>query len=140
MATTERQQKLKLRMDELERERVIVKQQLDRDRLNKITGDLIETITSPRFIDRMREFRARAAVGASLQEAGDLLSLESLRDAGAEIPADFRLTSRVFEDRETGLRVDIRSPFGDGVGDPIAWGACAGGGAATVCGCAGGST
>lgn len=136
---------------DISREQLLVKSQLDRERLTTITSNLIDTITSPKFVDRMRQFREKADGGASFDDAADLMSLESLRAAGATIPDDFRLTSRVFEDRVTGLRIDIRPPrdiggildprggFGD-AGGPVEWGACAGGGAATVCGCAGGST
>jgi hypothetical protein len=89
----------------------------------------------------MRDFRERATTGeVSYGEVGEMLSLDSLRAAGADFPDDFRLTSRVFEDLESGLRIEMKPPIdlnGPGV---IAWGACAGGGAATVCGCAGGSS
>jgi len=145
MADLEAERRLSLKMEELDRERLVVKHQLDRERLTKITGNLIDTITSPAFVERMRAFRQRAAGGASFSEAGDLMSLENLRAAGAEIPDDFRLTSRVFEDREAGFRVEFKPPSIDDLrastgGGVVAWGACAGGGAATVCGCAGGST
>ena len=115
--------------------------QIDRERLTTITNSLIQTITSPKFIERMRQFRERAGANPDLGAAADLMSLESLRSAGAELPADFRLTSRVFEDGETGLKLDIKSGELQTEGGPILkWGACAGGGAATVCGCAGGNS
>ena len=133
---------LATRMADLDRERALVKSQLDRERLTEITGDLIRTITSPKFIEKMRQFREKAVKGGGFDEAADLMSLESLRDAGARIPDDFRLTSRVFEDLDSGLKVAI-DPRGwrtaPGL-DDVAWGACAGGGAGTVCGCAGGGT
>jgi hypothetical protein len=113
-------------------------QQLDRERLTKITDSLIQTITSPEFIERMRSFRSVAERTSSFEEAGSLMSIESLREAGAELPEDFRITSRVFEDYEKGTRIAV-SPI-EGFDPRVAWGACAGGGAATVCGCAGGST
>lgn len=113
-------------------------QQLDRERLTRITDSLIQTITSPEFIERMRSFRNVAERTSSFEEAGGLMSIESLREAGAELPDDFRITSRVFEDYQEGTRISV-SPL-EGGGPQLAWGACAGGGAATVCGCAGGST
>ena len=132
---------LRIRMDALESERRLVKSQLDRERLKDITNSLIETITSPQVIENMKSFRAKAAKGGSFDDAADLMSLEVLRAAGAKLPDDFRLSSRVFEDLETGTKIEIRPPHIDvGDIDPLAWGACAGGGAATVCGCAGGST
>ena len=141
MPDFERKIELSNRMKELDKERLLVKQQLDRGRLTEITSNLVETLTSPQMVERMREFREKAEKGASLAEAGEILSVEGLRAAGASLPDDFRLTSRVFEDFETGMRIDIRPPA-KGIPDidPLGWGACAGGGAATVCGCAGGST
>ena len=114
---------------------------IDRERLTKITNSLIQTITSPKFIERMRQFREKSGGKPDLGEAAELMSLESLRAAGADLPADFRLTSRVFEDSETGLKLDIKPGQLQTAGGPILkWGACAGGGAATVCGCAGGNS
>lgn len=142
MPNVDLQKSLESRIAGLDREKLLVKSQLDRERLTAITSNLIETITSPKFVENMRQFRERAAAGASFEDAANLLSIESLRSAGAAIPDDFRLTSRVFEDAESGMRVEIKPPRGFGGIDDgtVAWGACAGGGAATVCGCAGGST
>ena len=121
-----------------------ISDRLERERLNEITSSLIETITSPIVVETMRQFREKARAGAGFAEAGELMSLESLRAAGAKLPDDFRLTSRVFEDRATGLAVEIKSPRGADKGALAAESnkisACAGGGAATVCGCAGGGT
>ena len=130
-----------VRMGELDKERKLVKSQLDRKRLAAITNSLIETITSPQVVENMKKFRVIARETESFDKAADLMSLESLKKAGADIPDDFRLTSRVFEDFESGMKIEIRPPS-ERIGeiDPLAWGACAGGGAATVCGCAGGST
>lgn len=113
-------------------------QQLDRDRLTMITESLIKTITSPEFIERMRSFRNAAERTASFEEAGGLMSIESLREAGAELPDDFRITSRIFEDYQEGTRISV-API-EGLDSKLAWGACAGGGAGSVCGCAGGNT
>lgn len=125
----------------IEEERDLVRRQLNRERLTEITASIIETITSPEVIEKMKAFRESAEKGASYAEASELMSLESLRAAGAKIPDDFRLTSRVFEDRETGLKIQFVPPseFPDQRA-PLEWGACGGAGAATVCGCAGGST
>lgn len=141
MAQVKQQTTLETRMADLDAKRAEVKHQLDRERLVKITGSVIETITSPEFIERMRVVREKAANGDGLEEVGKMLTLEGLRKAGADIPDDFRLTSRVFEDRVNGLRFEV-TPKLDGISpiDPLGWGACAGGGAATVCGCGGFST
>lgn len=129
------------RMSELDAERETVKNQLDRERLTRATNSVIETITSPEFVQKMREFRERAAAGEiEPEQISQLLSIEGLREAGAELPDDFRLSSRTFEDLESGTRIEIKPGRLPGDLSPVAWGACAGGGAATVCGCAGGST
>lgn len=112
----------------------------ERDRLIRATTTVIETITSPGFMEKMREARARAEANGGLDELAGLLSISGLREAGADIPDDFRLTSRVFEDRVGGLKLDIetsprREPGEEPV--PVPMGGCAGGGAASVCGCAG---
>lgn len=117
--------------------------QLDRELLTRATDSLIQAITAPEFVERMHAFRDEAgARDVSFDEVGKLLSVESLREAGAELPDDFRLTSRTFEDRLQGWKIDWKLPDelkGDRVG-PVSWGACAGGGAASVCGCAGGGS
>ena len=145
MPNVELERSLELKLSDLNREQQLLKSQLDRERLTSITSNLIETITSPKFIENMRQFRSKATAGASFDEAGDLMSLESLRAAGAKIPDDFRLTSRVFEDHESGLKIEIKPPkgvggLGDLSGGSVAWGACGGAGAAGTCACAGGST
>jgi hypothetical protein len=113
---------------------------VDKDHLVNITNELMRAITSPEVIEQMRQFREKARAGANFEEAGDLMSLESLRAAGANLPDGFRITSREFEDKETGQRLKIDPAFSDlsvvrGISDVSG---CAGGGAATVCGCAGG--
>jgi hypothetical protein len=122
----------------LEHQRRETKDQLDRERLTRVTSDLIKTITAPAFIESMRVARERADGGASVESAADLLSISALRRAGLDIPEDFRMTSRVFEDRSTGFRLELKEPIG-GM-EPLGWGACAGGGGLTFCGCGGFST
>ena len=126
---------------QLQAQALQAKEQLDRARLIRITGEVIETITSPEFVERMRQARAAADEGAGMNAAAELLSLEGLRNAGVEIPADFRLTSRVFEDRAAGFRLELNSDIGVIRPDePLGWGGCAGGGGLSFCGCGGFST
>ncbi len=110
-----------------------------RERLTAMTNELINTITSTVFVERMRTFRSAPPGEVTFANASQLLSLESLRSAGANLPEDFRVTSRYFEDVNTGERFDesVRDPMAE---RNVAWSGCAGGGAAGVCGCAGGST
>jgi D-alanyl-D-alanine dipeptidase len=116
------------------------KGQLDRARLQKVTSDVIQTITDPAFVEKMRQARAAADKGAGVDVAANLLSIEGLREAGVDIPTDFRLTSRVFEDYEQGVRFVIDSPRGLPGVAPVAWGGCAGAGGLSFCGCGGFST
>lgn len=131
---------LRQQMKELDDERSRVKSQLDRERLLAATGSVIDTITSNEFIDRMRKAREVADDDDGLAAASKLLTLEGLRRAGADIPDDFRLTSRVFEDKAAGVRLEVR-PKGIGpIDGTLGWGACAGAGGLTFCGCGGFST
>jgi len=136
--------KIKDRLEKLDLEKAELKGQLDRDRLMAATNTVIETITSPEFVEKMRHARDEAEKDGGYEAVAKILSLEGLRAAGAKIPEDFRLTSRIFEDKVKGERFEI-SPINDPDGplqpyDPLGWGACAGGGAATICGCGGFST
>ena len=123
-------------------EKLIAKRELDRERLVRVTNSLIETITSEGFVEKMRVARLQADSGAGMDTAADLLSIASLREAGLDIPDDFRMTSRVFEDREAGLRIEKFDHLNmDPIDiDPLGWGACGGAGGLTFCGCGGFST
>jgi hypothetical protein len=131
-------------VDALDAERLNVKDQLDRERLRRVTSDVIDTITSPEFVEKMRLARISADEGGGLDAASKLLSLDGLRGAGVDIPKDFRLTSRVFEDRAAGFNLELNSGQLGGRALPSAlvrarpdWGACAGAGGFGHCGCAG---
>lgn len=130
---------LRQQMEKIEVERSRVKSQLDRERLLSATGSVIETITSTEFIEKMRQARDVADEDDGFATVSKLLSLEGLRRAGAEIPDDFRLTSRVFEDKAAGVRLEVR-PKGGPIDGTLGWGACAGAGGLTFCGCGGFST
>ncbi len=131
---------LRQQMDKLDTERSKVKSQLDRSRLLTATGSVIDTITSPEFIEKMQKAREAAGQDDGLDTVSKLLSLEGLRRAGAEIPDDFRLTSRVFEDKIAGVRLEVRPKIVGPIDGTLSWGACAGAGGLTFCGCGGFST
>ncbi|MEI9994467.1 MAG: hypothetical protein WDM91_07725 [Rhizomicrobium sp.] len=139
MQTRPQETALAAQIASIDTQRAEVKSQLDRERLVRVTNSVIETITSPQFIEKMRQAREKIAGGAGIETAGQLLSLESLRGAGAEIPEDFRLTSRVFEDKASGMRFEAH-PVSSLEQGTAAWGACAGAGGLTFCGCGGFST
>ncbi len=108
------EQKLVDRLDEIEQSRLATQVELDRQRLIRVTQEVIETITSPEFVGKMRMVRARVDGGEDISTvAAQLLSLDSLREAGVNIPEGFRLTSRVFEDSSTGLRIEIKDKGSD---------------------------
>jgi hypothetical protein len=119
-----------------------VHERLSRERLTRVTTEMVQTLTSPAFFDKVRDARDAADRGEGMEAAARLLSIESLRELGVDIPDDFRMTSRVFEDRENGGQVEFRDvPIFD-PNDPglVGWGGCAGGGGLTFCGCGGFST
>ena len=89
----------------------------------------------------MRQAWEEAEKGGGYEAVAKILSLEGLRAACAKIPKDFRLTSRIFEDKVRGERFEI-SPINDPDGpiqpyDPLGCGAFAGMGAATIYDCGG---
>lgn len=136
-----RERLLQDRLDSIEKERTDAKDQLNRERLMRVTSEVIDTITSPEFVEKMRQARISADEGGGLEAAARLLSIDGLREVGVDIPADFRLTSRVFEDRTTGFKFELTDPLiRPGGLEPLGWGGCAGGGGLTFCGCGGFST
>jgi len=102
---------------------------------------MIQALTAPEFVERVRSSRAAADKGAGMDVAAELLSVDSLKAAGVDIPDDFRMTSRVFEDREKGTRIVLTDLPTLGDFDPtLSWGGCAGAGGLSFCGCGGFST
>jgi hypothetical protein len=133
---------LRDKLEEIEQQRTYAKDQLDRERVMRVTNEVIETITSPGFVEKMRLARVSADDGGGLDEAAKLLSIDGLRDAGVDIPKDFRLTSRVFEDRTAGFKLELNSELSNVLGGRarVSWGGCAGAGGLSFCGCGGFST
>lgn len=132
---------LRKRLDELDGEREQLEAQLNRERLTEVTGSIVSAISSPAFVERMRKFRESTAAGDVEPEAmGKLFSPEELNAAGANLPKDFRISSRTFEDYKMGNRINFDPGRMSGPGDRLSWGACGGAGGLTFCGCAGGST
>jgi hypothetical protein len=126
-------------LEKQDQERKDTKRELDRERLIRVTAGVIDTITSPEFVERMRLAQLELQRGGGMEAAAKLLSLDALRQSGAEIPDDFRLTSRIFEDPANGLRVEYKSEVSSSNVDmQTAWGACAGAGGPLIgCGCSG---
>jgi len=121
---------------------------LDAERLRKLTDDIIKAITSPPFVEAMRKMKA-TPVDQRLKVAPQLLSPEVLRSQGAPLPVDMRITSRYFETGKPTIEVtDPAKPGQPPIvkeaaaltsleAGPVTAGACACGGAGTVCGGAG---
>jgi hypothetical protein len=128
------------KLDEVNEERRLVKDQLDRERLKRVTDELIETITSPAFIERMVAARRAIEEGEGVEAGARLLSVDTLRRAGIDIPDDFRITSRVFEDRKSGTQIDIINDGSDIPGEALGWGMCSGSGYNGMCFCSGFTT
>jgi hypothetical protein len=111
-------------------------------KLKAITDDMIAAISSPAYVEAMKTMKA-TPVEKRLAVAAKLLSPEALRKKGVPLPADMRISSRYFEPGNPSvIYVDEHGARLAGLGDPGpvgAWG-CACGGAATVCGGAGGGS
>lgn len=133
-----REAELRRELAELEGQRKS-QQAIGREQLVRATDQLVSTLTQPDFVENMRRARGLSDRGEGLDSAADLLSVDSLREAGVDLPADFRMSSRIFEDRARNLRLEIKELV-PGDPSPVGIGGCAGGGGLTFCGCAGGST
>jgi hypothetical protein len=139
MPESSEEQQLRAELAVQDRARQAVKDRLDREQLRRVTNDMIQAITSPEFVERVRLARAASDRGEGMDAAVRLLSIEGLREAGVDIPEDFRMTSRVFEDREQGVRISMDEPRAlesEGI-EVLSWGSCAGAGGLTFCGCGG---
>jgi hypothetical protein len=125
--------------------------EFDRNRLRERTDQMIDAITSPPFVEAMRQLR-EVPVERRLAEGARLLDPAALRAAGVPLPDDMRITSRYFEPGKPGVievgpdrnHHDLKGfvggqAFGVG-GGPRAIGGCACGGGLTFCGGAGGSS
>jgi hypothetical protein len=114
--------------------------ELDREQLRKIAGQLIATLTSPAFIEKLSEARKGAETdGPAFDRMANLLSIEGLREAGVDIPPTFRMSSRTFEDKAAGIRLtsepDTKTTVDDKEIHPL--GICGGAGFGHVCACGG---
>jgi len=125
---------------------------LDVDRLRKITDEMVTAITSPPFVEAMRTMKATAQ-DQRLKVGAKILNPEALRSKGAPLPVGMRITSRYFESGKPTIEVadpdeaghppiakeiaDISSLSPRQTKGVQSAGMCAGGGAGTVCGCAG---
>ena len=116
--------------------------EIDPKRLKKITDEMIAAISSPEYVKAMKIMK-KTPVEKRLAVATKLLSPDALRKKGVPLPKDMRISSRYFEPgNPTVILVDDHGARIAGTGDPGpvgAWG-CACGGAATVCGGAGGGS
>ncbi len=125
---------------------------MDRVKLERQMHDIVEMITHPEFVEAMRNMKA--ADPNERQEVGrQTLTPNALKERGVPMPENMRITSRYFEASppeiidvnqdgviiRTPQDADLEQAFGFSPSE-VAWGGCACGGAATVCGGAGGST
>ena len=123
---------------------------IDEAKIKNEMGAMIKMLSHPAFVAAMKNMKAtpikkRRAVGKNT------LTVKALKAKGVPIPDGMRVTTRYFEPGKPGvveinpsgkIRVTKNPKFPSGIEGPgtVAWGGCACGGAATVCGGAGGST
>jgi hypothetical protein len=124
--------------------------EFDAARLQAKTSEMIKAITSPAFVEAMRQLK-QTPVKDRLAMGAKVLDPATLRRAGVPLPSDMRITSRYFEPGKAGV-IEVgdlgarRVPTGTirggtlGGSEPLSWGGCACGGGLTFCGGAGGST
>ena len=67
--------KIKDRLEKLDLEKAELNGQLDRDRLMAATNTVIETITSPEFVEKMRPAREEAEKDGGYEAVAKILSL-----------------------------------------------------------------
>jgi hypothetical protein len=72
-------------------------EKVTRERLKKMTDEIIEAITSDEFMSRMAQLRT-ASLDKRLETAQSLLSVDGLRKAGVNLPDGMRISSRYFEE------------------------------------------
>lgn len=136
MAKSTEHDELSEKLTTLNAELTRVKSLLERERISRVATNMIETITSPAFVEKMLAAGQKTDAGAGLESMKDLLAIDELRKAGAEIPDDFRIASRVFEDKSQGLRIEV-TPQRDSTSRPAAGGVCGGFGRGAICACGG---
>jgi hypothetical protein len=113
--------------------------EVDPTKLKKITDEMIEAISHPAYVAAMNTMK-KTPMDQRLSVASKILTPDALKAKGVPLPDGMRISSRYFEPGnpvvinidELGARI-----AGPDVGPMGAW-ACACGGAATVCGGAGG--
>jgi len=123
------------------------KKELDPKKLKAMTNTIIATISHPSFIKAMKEMKATPQ-SKRLRLAEKILTKRALIRSGIKLPRGMRVTSRYFEPGSPKIievigsvaklhanKTDLLVPIG-----PMGAWACACGGAATVCGGAGGGT
>ena len=72
------------------------KEEMNVERMKKMTDEMITAITSPPFVEAMRAVRS-APESERLVEGSRRLSPEALRAQGVPLPSDMRISSRYFE-------------------------------------------
>jgi hypothetical protein len=115
--------------------------EVDAVKLKQITNEMIDAISHPAYVAAMNTMKI-TPMDERLSVASKILTPAALKAKGVPLPEGMRISSRYFEPGnpivikidELGARI-ARSD----VGPVAAWG-CACGGAATVCGGAGGGS
>ncbi|QBK30394.1 hypothetical protein [Roseitalea porphyridii] len=119
--------------------------ELEVERLKKMSSEMIDAISSPAFVEAMRKLK-ETPVEDRLKVGAKLLDPKRLRKEGVPLPDDMRISSRYFEPGKPVISVDDAGAFtgtrSELPNDPdvVAVGGCACGGGLSFCGGAGGST
>jgi hypothetical protein len=79
---------------------------LTRQQLKAETDAVLDAITHPVFVERMQEFRA-TPIDQRYEMAGTKMTPDVLSAQGVPMPADMRVSSRVFEEGKDGNRESV---------------------------------
>lgn len=83
---------------------------LDRASLKERTDRMLETVTSPAFLEQLEAVR-RVPVERRIDEAAKRLTPAALKQAGIELPDDVRVSSRYFEEGDDAI-IELGEPEG----------------------------
>ena len=84
--------------------------------MRKMTDEMIAALTSPVYVEAMREIMA-APDEDRLNQASRRLSPEGLKEMGVPIPPGMRISSRYFEKGKMAEFGDIGEPDAESTGD-----------------------
>ena len=118
---------------------------IDAKKIKAEMDDMIKMVSHPEFVSAMKKMK-ELSMTKKMDFAKKNLNVETLKEKGVPMPENMRITTRYFEpnkpdiieiDPEGNILKTKKPKFPIGSSGVVAWGGCACGGAASVCGGAG---